>query len=214
MVKKALAPAKDDKAAEPKLEAYIRKRIRQAIKEAEVSQYWGYQGKDVKKKRLEEYLKRYDWGFQDSENPYTHSQGSAKHAIVSKLAHELQAMGVDAVAIFNSYAPDGYQVSDINQLDYASDSPLGSQLTQPYNPDSLTARGGRVAEMNGPVPYKGQGADQLDRLVKDMSPKLKDAVKTKSDSKQAKELISVFRQVYKMADDVTDDDIYNKIKSI
>lgn len=213
MIKKALAPAKDDKAVEPKLEAYIRKRIREAIKEAEVSQYWGYQGADVKKKRLEEYLKRYEWGFQDSKNPYTHAEGSAKHAIVSKLVHELQAMGVDAIAIFNSYAPEGYQVSDLNQLDYASDSPLGSQLTQPYNPDSLTARGGRVAEQ-GPVPYKGQGADQLDRLVKDMSPKLKDAVKAKTDSKQAKELISVFRQVYKMADDVTDDMIYNKIKSV
>lgn len=195
------------------MESYIRKRIREAIKEAEVSQYWGYQGRDVKKKRLEEYLKKYDWGFQDSDNPYTHANGSAKHAIVSKLVHELQAMGVDAIAIFNSYAPEGYQVSDLDQLDYASDSPLGSQLTQPYNPDSLTARGGRVAEQ-GPVPYKGQGADQLDRLVKDMSPKLKDAVKAKADSKQAKELISVFRQVYKMADDVTDDMIYNKIKSV
>jgi hypothetical protein len=148
IVKKALAPAKEP---ESQLEAYIRKRIRQAIKEAEVSQYWGYQGKDVKKKRLEEYLKRYEWGFQDSENPYTHSNGSAIHAIVSKLVHELAAMGVDAIAIFNSYAPKGYQVSDLNQLDYASDSPLGSQLTQPYNPDSLTARGGRVAEEDGKV---------------------------------------------------------------
>lgn len=146
IVKKSLAPAKDTKEPESQLEAYIRKRIRQAIKEAEVSQYWGYQGKDVKKKRLEEYLKRYEWGFQDSDNPYTHSNGSAIHAIVSKLVHELAAMGVDAIAIFNSYAPDGYQVTDLNQLDYASDSPLGSQLTQPYNPDSLTARGGRVAE--------------------------------------------------------------------
>ena len=148
IVKKALAPAKEP---ESQLEAYIRKRIRQAIKEAEVSQYWGYQGKDVKKKRLEEYLKRYEWGFQDSDNPYTHSNGSAIHAIVSKLVHELAAMGVDAIAIFNSYAPEGYQVSDLDQLDYASDSPLGSQLTQPYNPDSLTARGGRVAEEDGKV---------------------------------------------------------------
>ena len=148
IVKKALAPAKEP---ESQLEAYIRKRIRQAIKEAEVSQYWGYQGKDVKKKRLEEYLKRYDWGFQDSDNPYTHSNGSAMHAIVSKLVHELEAMGVDAIAIFNSYAPKEYQVSDLDQLDYASDSPLGSQLTQPYNPDSLTARGGRVAEEDGKV---------------------------------------------------------------
>ena len=138
-------PAKEEK-PETQLESYIRKRIRQAIKEAEVSQYWGYQGKDIKKKRLEDYLKRYSWGFQDSDNPYTHSVGSAMHAIVSKLTHELQAMNVDAIAIFNSYAPDGYQVTDLDQLDYASDSPLGSQLTQPYNPDSLTARGGRIAE--------------------------------------------------------------------
>lgn len=151
IIKKALAPSKDTKEPEPKLEAYIRKRVRQAIKEAEVSQYWGYQGRDVKKKRLEEYLKRYEWGFQDSDNPYTHSNGSAIHAIVSKLVHELAAMGVNAIAIFNSYAPEGYQVSDLNQLDYASDSPLGSQLTQPYNPDSLTARGGRVAEEDGKV---------------------------------------------------------------
>jgi len=151
IVKKSFEAQDPQSSTDSKLESYIRKRIKQAIKEAEVSQYWGYQGKDVKKKRLEEYLKRYDWGFQDSDNPYTHAEGSAKHAIVSKLVHELAAMGVDSIAIFNSYAPDGYQVSDLDQLDYASDSPLGSQLTQPYNPDSLTARGGRVAEEDGKV---------------------------------------------------------------
>lgn len=222
MVKKALAPAKDTKEPDSQLESYIRKRIREAIKEAEVSQYWGYQGKDVKKKRLEEYLKRYDWGFQDSENPYTHAEGSAKHAIVSKLVHELAAMGVDAIAIFNSYAPDGYQVTDLNQLDYASDSPLGSQLTQPYNPDSLTARGGRVAEQ-GAVATKGQGADQLDRLVANITPKLKADIIAKGNAKNAEKLISVFRQAKGIADDnknpkdeknVTDEMIYNKIKGI
>jgi hypothetical protein len=204
------------------MESYIRKRIREAIKEAEVSQYWGYQGKDVKKKRLEEYLKKYDWGFQDSDNPYTHANGSAKHAIVSKLVHELQAMGVDAIAIFNSYAPEGYQVSDLDQLDYASDSPLGSQLTQPYNPDSLTARGGRVAEQ-GPVATKGQGADQLDRLVANITPQLKDAIKAKGSAKNAEGLISVFRQAKGISDDnkdpndeknVTDEMIFKKIKGI
>lgn len=213
MVKKALAPAKDNKKPESQLEAYIRNRIKKAIKEAEVSQYWGYQGEDVKKKRLEEYLKRYDWGFQQSKNPYTHAEGSAKHAIVSKLVHELEAMGVDAVSIFNSYAPEGYQVTDLDQLDYASDSPLGSQLTQPYNPDSLTARGGRVAEMNGPVPYKGQGLDQLDRLVKGIVPRLKTDILAKGDAEKAKSLITVFRQSKGISDDVTDEEIYNKIKS-
>lgn len=219
MVKKALAPDKDDKAAEPKLEAYIRKRIREAIKEAEVSQYWGYQGKDVKKKRLEEYLKRYDWGFQDSENPYIHSQGSAKHAIVSKLAHELQAMGVDAIAIFNSYAPDGYQVSDINQLDYASDSPLGSQLTQPYNPDSLTARGGRVAEddnvrMPSAVASKTnpeKDVQKIEKLVKDMSPQLKDAILKKGSAENATGLINTFKSLKDIDKDFDKNIIYKMI---
>lgn len=145
------------------------------------------------------------------------------HAIVSKLVHELQPMDVDAVAMFNSYAPDGYQVSDINQLDYASDSPLGSQLTQPYNPDSLTARGGRVAEMNGPVPTKGQGADQLDRLVANITPKLKADILAKGNAKNAEGLISVFRQAKEIAKDnknpkdkknVTDEMIFKKIKGI
>jgi len=209
LVKKSFEPAKPEDNSDAQLEAYIRKRIKQAIKEAEISQYWGYQGKDVKKKRLEEYMKKYEWGFQDSDNPHTHSIGSEIHSIVNKLVHEL---GDEGVAMFNSYAPKGYEISNPDDLNDMSDSPLGSQLTQPYNPDSLTARGGRVAEMTGPVAYKGQGADQLDRLVKDMSPKLKDAIKAKSSAMQAKDLITVFRQRYKVSDDVKDDEIYNKVK--
>ena len=197
-------------AADSKLESYIRKRIKQALKETELSQYFSVQGSNVKKKRLKEYMKRYEWGFQQSEDQYVRGIGSEKHAIVSKLVHDL---GDEGVAIFNSYAPKGQEIARPDDLNDMADTPLGSQLYQPYDPNSLTARGGRIAEMNGPVPYKGQGADQLDRLVKDMSPKLKDAVKAKADAKQAKEILSVFRQVYKMSDDVTDDDIYNKIKN-
>lgn len=197
-------------AAESKLEAYIRKRIQQAIQEAEVSQYWGYQGKDVKKKRLEEYMKKYEWGFQDSDNPYTHAMGSEKHAIVSKLVHEL---GDEGVSIFNSYAPKGYEIAEPNDLNDMADSPLGSQLTQPYNPDSLTARGGRVAEMNGPVPTKKQGIDQLDRLVKDSNEKIKAAVKSKASSKDAKDILTVFRQMSDISDEVTDEQIYQKFKT-
>jgi len=129
--------------AESKLEAYIRKRVQQAIKEAEVSQYWGYQGPDVKKKRLEEYMKKYEWGFQNSEDPYVRANGSEKHAIVSKLVHEL---GDEGVAIFNSYAPKGQEIARPDDLNDMADTPLGSQLHQPYDPNSLTARGGRVAE--------------------------------------------------------------------
>jgi hypothetical protein len=200
-------------AAESKLEAYIRTRIRKAIQESELGQYIGVQGPEVKKKRLEEYMKKYEWGFQDSEDPYVRSNGTAKHSIVSKLVHEL---GDEGVAIFNSYAPKGYEIARPDDLNDMADSPLGSQMARPFEPNTLTTRGGRVAEdgvWGGPAKYKGQGADQLDRLVKDMSPKLKDAVKAKSNSQQAKELISVFRQAYKMSDDVTDDEIYKKIKS-
>jgi hypothetical protein len=221
IVKKALAPKEDKKEPESQLESYIRKRVRQAIKEAEVSQYWGYQGKDVKKKRLEEYLKRYEWGFQDSDNPYTHSNGSAIHAIVSKLVHELAAMGVDAIAIFNSYAPKGYQVSDLNQLDYASDSPLGSQLTQPYNPDSLTARGGRVAEddhirMPSAIASKTnaeKNVEKIEKLVKDMSPQLKDAILKKGNAKNAEGLINTFKSLKDIDKDFDKNLIYNMIKN-
>jgi hypothetical protein len=213
-------PAKEEK-PETQLESYIRKRIRQAIKEAEVSQYWGYQGADVKKKRLEDYLKRYQWGFQYSKNPYTHAVGSAMHAIVSKLVHELQPMDVDAVAMFNSYAPDGYQVSDLNQLDYASDSPLGSQLTQPYNPDSLTARGGRVAEddhirMPSAIASKTnaeKNVEKIEKLVKDMSPQLKDAILKKGNAKNAEGLINTFKSLKDIDKDFDKDLIYNMIKN-
>jgi hypothetical protein len=222
IVKRSFEAEQPQSNTDSKLESYIRKRIKEAIKEAEVSQYWGYQGADVKKKRLEEYMKKYEWGFQDSKNPYTHSIGSEKHAIVSKLVHELEAMGENGIAMFNSYAPQGYEINNLTDLDDMADTPLGSQLTQPYNPDSLTARGGRVAEMNGPVSTKGQDADQLDRLVANISPKLKDAIIAKGSAENAKELIGLFRKAKDIAADnkdpndeknVTDDMIYNKIKS-
>jgi hypothetical protein len=64
------------------------------------------------------------------------------------------------------------------------------------------------------VPTKGQGADQLDRLVANTTPKLKADIIAKGNAKNAKGLISVFRQTKGIADDVTDDMIYNKIKGI
>lgn len=132
-----------EKEAEPTLEAYIRKRIKQALKETEINQYFGVQGPAVKKKRLEEYMKKYEWGFQESEDPYVRGTGAEKHAIVNKLVHEL---GDEGVAVFNSYAPKGYEIARPDDLNDMADTPLGSQLYQPYDPNSLTARGGRVAE--------------------------------------------------------------------
>lgn len=131
--------------AKSKLEAYIRKRIKQALQETEINQYFGVQGPAVKKKRLEEYMKKYEWGFQKSEDPYVRGTGAEKHAIVSKLVHEL---GDEGVSIFNSYAPKGYEIARPDDLNDMADTPLGSQLYQPYDPNSLTARGGRVAEQD------------------------------------------------------------------
>jgi hypothetical protein len=129
--------------ADSKLEAYIRTRIRKAIQESELGQYIGVQGPEVKKKRLEEYMKKYEWGFQDSEDPYVRSNGTEKHSVVSKLVHEL---GDEGVAIFNSYAPKGYEIARPDDLNDMADSPLGSQMARPFEPNTLTMRGGRVAE--------------------------------------------------------------------
>ena len=131
------------KKSETQLEAYIRQRIRRALQETELAQYFSVQGPDVKKKRLEEYMKKYTWGFQKSQDPYVRGTGSEKHAIVNKLVHEL---GDEGVAMFNSYAPKGYEIARPDDLNDMADTPLGSQLYQPYDPNSLTARGGRIAE--------------------------------------------------------------------
>jgi hypothetical protein len=88
-------------------------------------------------------MKKYEWGFQDSEDPYVRSNGTEKHSIVNKLVHEL---GDEGVAIFNSYAPKGYEIARPDDLNDMADSPLGSQMARPFEPNTLTARGGRVAE--------------------------------------------------------------------
>lgn len=126
-----------------KLEAYIRKRIKEALQEAGIDQYMGAQGPEVKKKRLEEYMKKYEWGFQDNKDPYVRYNGTEKHSIVNKLVHEL---GDEGVAIFNSYAPKGYEIARPDDLNDMADSPLGSQMARPFEPNTLTMRGGRVAE--------------------------------------------------------------------
>lgn len=213
ILKSALNKVFPSPAAESKLESYIRKRIKQALKEAEIDQYIGGQGPEVKKKRLKEYMMKYEWGFQKSEDPFVRKLGSEKHAIVSKLVNEL---GDEGVAIFNSYAPEGMEISSPNDLNDMADTPLGSQLHQPYDPNSLTARGGRIAE----IKYTGQGEDEKD-LIRvsdpDQTPSnriLVRAIKTRKDPEDAKYLIAIFRKTNKISDKVTDEKIYNTIKSI
>jgi hypothetical protein len=180
---------------ETKLESYIRKRIKRALQETELSQYMGVQGPEVKKKRLEEYMKKYEWGFQESEDPYVRSNGTEKHSIVNKLVHEL---GDEGVAIFNSYAPKGFEISRPDNLNDLADSPLGSQMARPFEPNTLTMRGGRVAEdgmWGGPAKDRGQKKEKLLNLIKlSQFDKLRPAIKAKNSAKEAEGLITAFRQ--------------------
>lgn len=198
--------------ADTKLESYIRQRIRRALQETELGQY--FQGPEVKKKRLEEYMKKYEWGFQESEDPYVRGTGAEKHAIVNKLVHEL---GDEGVAIFNSYAPKGQEIARPDDLNDMADTPLGSQLYQPYDPNSLTARGGRIAEMNGPVEYIGKDPKYLDDDIKDMSNtrvKLKKALEDSPNAEAAKSLIAIFRSQYGYKKRISDEEIYDRIQKL
>jgi hypothetical protein len=126
------------------LENYIRERIRKAIKEGEEGQYIGMIGPDVLKKKLKEYMARYEWGFQESGNPATKARGSEIHGIVSKMVNQL---GDEGVEIFNDFAPENYQIKNVMDLgaDPAYKVGLGPQ-DRDFNPEELTGRGGRVAE--------------------------------------------------------------------
>lgn len=126
------------------LENYIRERIRKAIKEGEEGQYVGMVGPDVLKKKLREYMARYEWGFQESGNPATKARGGEIHGIVSKMVNEL---GDEGVEIFNEFAPENYKIKNVMDLgaDPAYKVGLGPQ-DRDFNPEELTGRGGRVAE--------------------------------------------------------------------
>ena len=102
----------------PTLESYIRKRIQKAIKLAEdqysdSGAYNGYVGKDVVKKKLKEYMARYEWGYQNSEDPAVRDRGQEVNGIVSKMVN---ALGDEGVKIFNDYAPEGYEIKNVDDL--------------------------------------------------------------------------------------------------
>ena len=136
-------PAKEQN-SDSVLEAYIRKRIVKAIREGEEGQYIGVVGPDVKKKKLEDYMKRYNWGYQNSSDPAVKSIGGEYNGIVSKLIFEL---GPDGLKVYNTYAPDEYKISDVSQLGgYTANANSGLPNDGIYNPEKLMGRGGRMAE--------------------------------------------------------------------
>lgn len=158
---------KEEPAVNETLENYIRERIKQAIKEGEEGQYVGMIGPDTLKKKLKEYMARYEWGFQDSGNPAKKARGQEVHGIVSKMIHEL---GDDGVAIFNEYAPEGYQIKSKEDLgsDPSFKVGLGPQ-DRDFNPEELTGRGGRVAEATYDEEDVKRYTDRMDKNIDDPS---------------------------------------------
>lgn len=148
LVKKAFAqvePEVKEPETDQAVEAYIRKRIQQAIKESEVGQYIGFQGPAVKKKNLHDIMKRYEWGYPDSEDPYVRDKGSEDNKTVAQFVGEL---GQDGVDIFNQYAPTPeHQIKSVDDLGgYMKGARGGMPQDRAFNPDALDQRSGRVAE--------------------------------------------------------------------
>ena len=153
MINKAFGKAdpQQQPAEEPMNEAlvnYIRQRIRKILKEGynEEGQYPGVAGPDVVKKKLHHIMQTYDWGFQDSKDPFVRDNGNQKNSLATKLIFDLGPDG-EGIIIFNSYAPKGFEISSIDDLGgYTGAVNGGMPQDREFNPDKLTARGGRVAE--------------------------------------------------------------------
>jgi hypothetical protein len=127
---------------------YIRQRIRAILKEGynEEGGYPGVAGPDVVKKKLNHVMQTYDWGYKDSQDPFIRDNGNQKNSLAAKLIADLGPDG-DGIAIFNSYAPEGFEIQTIEDLGgYAGGAMGGMPQDRAFNPDKLTARGGRLAE--------------------------------------------------------------------
>ena len=144
-------PKQTEEEPDQAVEAYVRKRIREALNnvkkklsESEVGQYIGFQGPDVKRKNLNDIMKRYEWGYQDSDDPYVRDRGSEDNKTVAQFVGEL---GKEGVKIFNSYAPKGYEIKSVEDLGgYMKGTRGGMPQDRAFNPDALDQRSGRVAE--------------------------------------------------------------------
>lgn len=91
----------------------LRKIIRKKIQEVQIV------GPHEKAKMLNDLMKRYDWYYEDSDDPQLKQRAQETHDLAMKLVNELGDKGIE---IFNSYAPDDCQISsdDITSVDKAS----------------------------------------------------------------------------------------------
>jgi hypothetical protein len=140
MVSKVFKNKGEEETAEDTvLEQYIRKRIQKALSEdySDLGAYMGYIGPEVKKKKLDDLMKRYEWGYQTSDDPAVRDRGQQYNRDVARYIYEL---GEDGIKIFNSYAPDGYQISNVDDLGGDAQTKSGLPQDRAFNPNALTMR--------------------------------------------------------------------------
>lgn len=84
-------------------------------------------GPNVKKKKLNDLMTRYDWYFEDNDDKFVKEKGQLTHDKVIKLVQDLGREGID---IFNSYAPDDKQMGNISEsMTVGKDGKLSNNLT-------------------------------------------------------------------------------------
>ena len=142
------------------LENYIRKRIQEAIKLAENDNYSngerpvGKMGPDPLKKKLKEFLQRYDFGYKDEKpegdlysDPAEKARGQQATQDILWVMNELKGYGPkyekEAVDIFNSFADEKHQISSIDDLGGTNATNANSIN---YDPNAITQNGGRFME--------------------------------------------------------------------
>jgi hypothetical protein len=129
-----------DVGKEAVLEAYIREKVKKLLAEFEVGPYIGSTGPDVIKKKLSDYMKKYNPEWKSDPSPLQRDIGAEYEGIISKLVYELDEKEPGlGTKIYNQY----------------TDKPLSGgqayQATPPpvklaYDPTKLVSRGGRIAE--------------------------------------------------------------------
>lgn len=122
------------------LENYIRIKVKKLLKEYDAGPYIGVSGPDVVKKKLEDYLKRYDANWETDPSPKQRSINMEYEDIISQLVDELN----------NKESGEGDKMvkkyTSKPMAKNAADRSTPPPSTLAYDPTKLVSRGGRVAE--------------------------------------------------------------------
>ena len=129
-----------DVGKEAVLEAYIREKVRKLLSEFEVGPYIGSTGPDVIKKKLSDYMKKYDPKWELDPSPLQRDIGAEYEGIISKLVAELDEREPGlGTKIYKQYTDEPLSGGQAYQA-----TPPPVKLA--YDPTKLVSRGGRIAE--------------------------------------------------------------------